>query len=64
MKSQWSAKSCGIFDAVMPMKPDLDAARAHPVGPRGLVLVIDERRQDERDVGRRSQSPPRVHFTS
>ncbi len=31
-------------------EPDLDAARAHPVGPRGFVLVIDQRRQHERDV--------------
>ena len=31
-------------------EPDLHAAGAHPVGPRGLVLVIDQRRQHERDV--------------
>jgi hypothetical protein len=31
-------------------EPDLHPARAHPVGPRGLVLVIDQRRQHERDV--------------
>ena len=29
---------------------DLDALRAHAIGPRGFVLVIDERREHERDV--------------
>ena len=42
---------------------DLDAARAHPIGPGRFVLVIDERREHERDVARRPGSP-RVHFTS
>jgi len=50
MKSQWSANSSGIFDAVMPMKPDFHASRAHAVGPRRLVLVVDQRRERERDV--------------
>jgi hypothetical protein len=31
-------------------EPHLDAAGAHPIGPRGFVLVIDERGQDERHV--------------
>ena len=30
---------------------DLHAARAHAVGPRRLVLVIDQRREHERDIG-------------
>ena len=29
---------------------DLDAFRAHAIGPGRFVLVIDERRQHERDV--------------
>ena len=31
-------------------EPDLHAARAHPVGPRRLVLVVDKRRQYQRHV--------------
>ena len=54
MKSQWSSNSSGIFDAVMPMKPTLTPLRAHAIGPGGLVLVVDQRRQHERDVA--------VHF--
>ena len=44
-------------------EPHLDAARAHLVGPRGFVLVIDERRQDQRDVAVGDRSP-RVQITS
>ena len=43
-------------------EPDLDAARAHPIGPRRFVLVIDQRRQHERDVA--ILRSPRVQVTS